>query len=118
MYNLRRTIRTFKTSKLGVFTAIGAVIVLTMLLTACPQDAPPGPTGPDSPANLVVEISGSQAVLTWDAVADAVEYRVYRADGPNESLVRIKHRCTHHRHRLYRHWSYKRHRLPLCGTRR
>ena len=89
MYNLRRTIRTFKTSKFGVVTAIGAVIALTMLLTACPQDAPPGPTGPGSPANLVVEISGSQAVLTWDAVADAVEYRVYRANGPNEPLARI-----------------------------
>ena len=86
MYN---PIRIMKASKFGVFTAIGAVIALTMLLAACPEETPTGPAGPSSPTNLTVEISGSQAVLTWDAVADAVEYRVYRANGPNELLVRI-----------------------------
>ncbi len=91
MYNLKRTIRTItKAPKLGVFTAIGAVIALTMLLAACPEEAPPaGPTAPAGPANLVVEINDSRAILTWDAVDGATEYRVYRADGSSGALVRI-----------------------------
>ncbi len=97
MYNLKRTIRTItKAPKLGVFTAIGAVIALTMLLAACPEEAPTGPTGPtgpSAPTNLVVEISDSQAELTWDAVAGATEYRIYRA-GPDGVLARIASNIT------------------------
>ncbi len=95
MYNLRRTIRTItKAPKFGVFTAIGAVIALTMLLAACPEDPPPaGPAGPTAPANLVVEINDSRAILTWDAVDGATEYRIYRA-GPDGTLTRIAEGVT------------------------
>ena len=87
MYNFIRTIRTFTTPKTGVCIAIGAVLALTILLAGCPQAAPIG-DAPTGPANLVVEIGHNQAVLTWDAVSGAVEYRVYRAEagGP---LVRV-----------------------------
>ncbi len=94
MYNLRRTLRTItKAPKLGVFTAIGAVIVLTMLLAACPEDPPAGPAGPSSPTNLVVEISDSQAELTWDAVAGATEYRIYSV-GSDGTLTRVAEGTT------------------------
>ncbi len=90
MYN---PIRIMKTSKRAVFTVIGAAIALTMLLTACPQDPPPGPTGPSSPTNLVVEISDGQAELSWDAVSGAAEYRIYRA-APDGTLTRIAENTT------------------------
>ena len=96
MYNLRSTLRTItKAPKLGVFTAIGAVIALTMLLAACPEEAPAptGPTGPSSPANLDVEISDGQAELTWDAVAGATEYRIYSV-GSDGTLTRIAEAVT------------------------
>ncbi len=94
MYNLRRTLCTItKAPKLGVFTAIGAVIALTMLLAACPEEAPTGPTGPSSPTNLMVEISDGQAELTWDAVAGATEYRIYSV-GSDGTLTRIAENTT------------------------
>ena len=94
MYNLRSTLRTItKAPKLGVFTAIGAVIVLTMLLAACPEEAPSGPTAPSSPTNLGVEISDGQAELTWGAVAGATEYRIYRV-GSDGTLTRIAEDTT------------------------
>ncbi len=94
MYNLRRTKK--KAPKLGVFTAIGAVIALTMLLAACPEDppaGPAGPTGPSSPTNLMVEISDGQAELSWGAVAGATEYRIYRV-GSDGTLTRIAEDTT------------------------
>ena len=94
MYNLIRTVRTImKAPKLGVFTLIGVAVALTMLLAACPEEAPsPGspaaPPAPSSPADLTVEIGDGQAVITWTAADGAVEYRIYRAE-PGGDLVRI-----------------------------
>ena len=92
MYNFLRTIRTCMTAKTGVLTATGVVLALTMLLAGCPRSAlldedivPPSA----GPVNLAVEIGNNQAVLTWDAVSGATEYRVYRADSPGGALVRL-----------------------------
>ena len=92
MYNFLRTIRTCMTAKTGVLTATGVVLALTMLLAGCPrstlldEDLVPPSVGP---TNLAVEIGNNQAVLTWDAVRGATEYRVYRADSPGGALVRL-----------------------------
>ncbi len=92
MYNFLRTIRTAMTSKSGALTATGVVLALTMLLAGCPrsllldEDLVPPSAGP---ANLAVEIGNNEAVLTWDAVRGATEYRIYRADSPTGALVRV-----------------------------
>ena len=43
-------------------------------------------TPPDAPANLTIEISGSDVVLNWDAVSGADSYSVYSSDDPHEDV--------------------------------
>ena len=47
----------------------------------------PGALG--QPANFSVALGDTQAVLSWDAVDNAAEYRIYRADTAMGDLVRI-----------------------------
>ena len=41
------------------------------------------------PVNLVLEISGLDAVLTWEAVSGATGYNVYRSEDPYGEFIRI-----------------------------
>ncbi len=91
MCNPKRTRK--KIPKLGVSAAIGAAIVLTILLIACPEEAPTDPTGPPAPTNLDVEIGSGQVELTWDAVAGATEYRIYSV-GSDRNLTRVSEGIT------------------------
>ena len=45
-------------------------------------DAPPDP-----PANLTIEITGTNVILNWDAVIGADSYKVYSSDDPYEAYV-------------------------------
>lgn len=60
-----------------VFLVVGFVLVL---LTGCGGGEPLDPGGEGAPENLrVVDKSGSEIELTWDALPGAVKYRVYRS---------------------------------------
>jgi len=41
---------------------------------------------PYTPSNLSIDISGSDIVLTWHVVAEAVSYKIYSSGDPNESF--------------------------------
>jgi len=41
----------------------------------------------EAPANLSIEISGTDVVLNWDAVSGAISYKIYSFSDPNEAEV-------------------------------
>jgi len=65
-------VRSYTTNILG--TAYGNEVTFTTLENVTP---------PNSPENLIIEISEDYVVLTWDAVAGADSYKVYSSDDPD-----------------------------------
>ena len=86
MYMNKNFLSTFKR-----VLSVAVVLLAAFLLIGCPEDTPPpaAPTPPADPANLTVVFGDTQAELTWEAVANAVEYRIYRADTADGALTRI-----------------------------
>lgn len=45
------------------------------------------PRMPDAPGGLAVLYTGDRVVITWEAVAGAVSYRIYRSEGDSFSVA-------------------------------
>ncbi len=90
MYMNKNFLSTFKR-----VLAAAVVSLAAFLLIGCPEDtSPAAPTPPADPANFTVVFGDAQAELTWDAVDNAVEYRIYRADTADGTLTRIAEDVT------------------------
>ena len=66
-------VRSYATNAVG--TSYGNEVEFTTLST----------TPPDPPANLTIEIVGTDVVLNWDAVTGADSYKIYSSNNPYES---------------------------------
>ena len=90
MYMNKNFLSTFKR-----VLSVAVVLLAAFLLIGCPEDTPPAAsTPPADPANFTVVFGDMQAELTWEAVANAVEYRIYRADTADGTLTRIAEDVT------------------------
>ncbi len=86
MYMNKNFLSTFKR-----VLSVAVVLLAAFLLIGCPGGTPPPAASmpPADPANFTVVFGDMQAELTWEAVANAVEYRIYRADTADGALTRI-----------------------------
>jgi hypothetical protein len=67
-------VRAYTTNFVG--TSYGNEVEITTLNSV--------PSNP--PANLIIEVSGTDVVLSWDAVPEADSYRIYSSLNPNDEL--------------------------------
>ena len=75
------------TSALRLFSTVGSIFLLCILLCACSGDSPwrYNPGMPDVPAGLTAAAGNGQVTLSWPAVGTAAAYNVYYSTSPSVS---------------------------------
>ena len=68
-----------------IFDPVNGNLALAFGTNQNDLDWPQG--GPDAPANLTIDANGTDAVLSWDAVAGAISYKIYFCETPDGTFT-------------------------------